>query len=57
MGGITLGGEILATCAAWCLAGWLVGKGLSSTWPLVVFSLAGIVHVMFLIVKTGSRKP
>ena len=56
MGSLLLGGEILATCMAWSLAGWLLGKTLDTTWPLVVFSLAGIVHALYGIVRAGSRK-
>ena len=56
MRGIALGVEIAATCAAWSLVGWLLGKYLSSNWPLVVLSLIGVVHSLYGFVKSASRK-
>lgn len=57
MRGIALGVEIAATCAAWSLVGWVLGNRLSASWPLVVFSLAGVAHVIFKFVKSASRIP
>ncbi len=56
MGGLVLGGEILAICATWSLGGWFLGKTLNATWPLVACSLAGIVHALYAIIRTGSLK-
>jgi hypothetical protein len=56
MRGIALGVEIAATCAAWSLVGGLLGKYLSASWPLVVFSLVGVVHSLYGFVKSASRK-
>ena len=56
MRGIALGVEIAATCAAWSLVGWLLGRCLSASWPLVVFSLLGVVHSLYGFVKSATPK-
>lgn len=52
-----MGLEIAATCAAWSLGGWFLGNRLSETWPVVAFSLAGVVHSVFALARSASRKP
>lgn len=51
-----MGSEIMAIVVAWTLAGWYLSKSLPATWPLVVFSIAGVAHALYQFLKSTAKR-
>ncbi len=55
MNWFSLGAEIMAIVVSWTLGGWLLGRYIPATWPVVACSLLGVAHAMVHFLKSAAK--